>query len=192
MFPINCPESSRRHFLSASGFGLSGLALAGLLERDGVLQAAPPAKPPTEPVVHNLLPKATHKPPKAQAMISLFLGGGPSHLDMLDPKPALKKYEGKIYPGSEIAFDNAGGATKQVMASPFKFEKRGESGLEISEVLPHMAGVADDLCLIRSMHLGGLRNHVAGMRALNTARGTGATRPALGSWLSYALGSESQ
>jgi hypothetical protein len=192
MFPINCPESSRRHFLSASGFGLSGLALAGLLERDGVLQAAPPTKPPTEPVVHNLLPKSSHKPPKAQAMISLFLGGGPSHLDMLDPKPALKKYEGKIYPGSEIAFDNAGGATKQVMASPFKFEKRGQSGLEISEVLPHMASVADDLCLIRSMHLGGLRNHVAGMRALNTARGTGATRPALGSWLSYALGSESQ
>ncbi|MFM1800878.1 MAG: hypothetical protein RJA81_230, partial [Planctomycetota bacterium] len=65
-------------------------------------------------------------------------------------------------------------------------------GLEISELMPHMASMADDLCLIRSMHLGGLRNHVAGMRALNTARGTGATRPALGSWLSYALGTESE
>lgn len=191
MFYGNCPESNRRHFLSASGFGLSGLALAGLLQRDGVVRAAPP-KPPTEPVVHDLKPKSPHKEPKARAMISMFMGGGPSHLDMFDPKPLLKKYEGKIYPGAEIAFDNAGGATKQVMASPFRFDKHGQSGLEISELLPHMARLADDLCLIRSMHLGGLRNHVAGMRALNTARGTGASRPALGSWLSYALGSESQ
>ncbi|MFM1801230.1 MAG: hypothetical protein RJA81_582, partial [Planctomycetota bacterium] len=178
----NCPESSRRHFLSASGFGLSGLALAGLLKNEGLVQAAPPEKPPTEPIVHDLKPRKPHREPKARSMISLFMGGGPSHLDMFDPKPALKRYEGKIFQGSDIAFDNAGGATKQVMASPFRFRHHGESGLEISELMPHMASMADDLCLIRSMHLGGLRNHVAGMRALNTTRGTGATRPALGSW----------
>jgi hypothetical protein len=169
---------------------LSSLALAWLMQQDEA-RAVPP-KPEMEPRTFDLLPKPPHFEPRATAMISLFMGGGPSHLDMLDPKPMLDRYDGKIFPGDDVKFDNAGGASMSVMASPFKFAKQGQSGIEISELVPHLAEIVDDITLIRSMHLGGIRNHVAGMRALNTGRGDGASRPALGSWLTYGLGSESQ
>jgi hypothetical protein len=185
--PHCCP--SRRHVLGTGALGLGGLGLAHLLARDGLL-AADPAKPPLEKVGHDLSPKPPHHAPKATAMISLFMGGGPSHIDLFDPKPKLKDLDGKLFPG-DIQYDNAGGASKVVMASPFKFAKRGKSGLEISDLLPHTAGIADDICLVRSMNLGGIRNHVAGMRAMDTGRGP-AGRPALGSWVTYGLGSVSQ
>ncbi len=180
----------RRHFLGSGMMGLGAFGLASILGREGLLGAVVPEKPPLEKLVFDSLPKKPHFPAKAKSMISLFMGGGPSHLDMFDPKPLLEKYDGKLFPG-EIKFDNAGDASKSVMASPFKFEKRGQSGLELSELIPHTAGIADEITLVRSMNLGGIRNHVAGMKAMDTGRGPSG-RPALGSWMTYGLGSESQ
>jgi hypothetical protein len=180
--------NSRRHFLQASAMSLSGLGLAHLLQRDGALAAAPQA-PMLERVTYNMLPKPPMHEPTAKAMISMFMGGGPSHMDMYDPKPLLNQYDGKLFPG-DIKYDNAGGATKVVMGSPFKFKKHGQCGTEISELLPHQASIVDDIALVRSMNLDGIRNHVAGMRAMDTGRGPGG-RPALGSWVTYGLGSES-
>src|SRR5436190_515173 len=93
------PLHSRRHFLASSTFGLSSLALAYLLNNDGLLAA--PTRPELEPKKYDLLPKAPHHPPRAKAMISLFMQGGPSHVDLLDPKPVLDRYagEGKSFPG---------------------------------------------------------------------------------------------
>ncbi len=182
---------SRRHFLGSNAFNLGALGLASLLKADGLLGAVNPEKPLLERVSYNTLPKRPQFEPRAKAMISMFMGGGPSHLDLLDPKPLLKKYDGKLFPSGDIKFDNPGGASRIVMASPFEFKKRGECGTEISELLPHTAGIADDICVIRSMNLMGIRNHEAGMRAMDTGSSLKG-RPALGSWLTYGLGSENQ
>ncbi|HYF37247.1 MAG TPA: DUF1501 domain-containing protein, partial [Prosthecobacter sp.] len=182
---------SRRHFLGTSAFNLGSLGMLSLLQKDGLLAATGPEKPLLERVTYDTLPKKPHHEPRAKAMISLFMGGGPSHMDMFDPKPLLNKWDGKLFPGGEIKFDNAGGATRTVMGSPFKFTKHGECGMELSELIPHTGSIADDICLVRSMNLTGIRNHVAGMKALDTGSGLGG-RPALGSWLTYGLGSESE
>ncbi len=181
--------ASRRHFLGSGLMGLGSVALATLLQQDGLLAA--PEKPPLEPVTYDLKPKPAHHPARANAVISLFMGGGPSHLDLFDPKPLLDKYDGQIFPGGEIKFDNAGGASKAVMRSPFRFQKHGQSGIELSELLPHTAQIVDDITLVRSMNLGGIRNHVAGMQAMTFGRND-PTRPSLGSWITYGLGSETQ
>ncbi len=178
---------SRRHFLQQQSFGLSGLALAWLLKQDG-LHAAPP-KPATEPIVYDLLPKAANHEPKAKAMISMFMQGGPSHHDLFDPKPELQKRHLESFPG-EIKYDNAAEASSKLFASPWKFSPHGQCGMELSELLPHLGTVADDICLIRSMRTG-VNNHGQSINAINTGRITGG-RPALGSWVTYALGSESQ
>jgi hypothetical protein len=178
---------SRRHFLQQQSFGISGLALAWLLKQDGV-HAAPP-KPATEPIVYDLLPKAPSHEPKAKAMISMFMQGGPSHHDLFDPKPELQKRHLQSFPG-EIKYDNAAEASSKLFASPWKFSPHGECGMELSELLPHLGTVADDICLIRSMRTG-VNNHGQSINAINTGRITGG-RPALGSWVTYALGSESQ
>jgi hypothetical protein len=180
---------SRRHFLGTSAFHLGALGLTSLLQDDGVIAA--PAKPALEPAVFDTLPKGAHHEPRAKAMISLFMGGGPSHMDMFDPKPLLNEWDGKLFPGGEIKFDNSGGATRTVMGSPFQFSRHGQSGIEMSELIPHMGGIADDICLLRGMNLKGIRNHVAGMKAMDTGSGISG-RPALGSWVTYGLGSESR
>jgi hypothetical protein len=184
---MNTPLCSRRHFLRASSFGLGSLALAHLLNEDGLL--AGPVKPHAGPSRFDLLPKAPHHPPRARAMISLLMIGGPSQMDLFDPKPVLAKYDGQPFPG-EIKYDNAAEASSKVFASPFKFQAHGQCGMELSELLPHLGGVADDICLIRSMKTG-VNNHGQSMYALNTGRIT-AGRPSLGSWLGYGLGTESQ
>jgi hypothetical protein len=191
---IPAPEhccTSRRHFLGTSAWSLGSLGLAWLLGQESASALPPPEKPELEPLHFDTRPQRPHHAPRAKAMISIFMGGGPSHLDLFDPKPTLEKYDGKIFPGGDIKYDNAGGASKIVMASPFKFAKRGGSGMEISELLPHTAEIADELTLIRSMNLQGIRNHVAGMRAMTTARGP-VGRPSMGSWITYGLGSESE
>ena len=186
-------NASRRHFLSSGAFGLGGLALSWLAEQDRAHAADQlPKKPLFETPTFDLLPKARPLPARADAMISIFMGGGPSHLDMFDPKPRMARYDGKLFPRDDIDYDNAGGASKVVMASPFRFRKCGESGMEVSELLPHTQTIVDEITLIRSMNLPGIRNHVAGMRAMNTGRGRGGSLPALGSWMTYGLGSESR
>lgn len=178
---------SRRHFLACNAMGLGAVALAWLLNEDGLLGA--PAMPPREPQQYDLTPKPPHKPARAKAMISLFMQGGPSHLDMFDPKPELQRYDGKTFPGT-IKYDNAAQASSKVLGSPWKFSKHGECGMELSELLPGLAEVVDDITLIRSMHTG-VNNHGQSIRALNSGRVLPG-RPCMGSWITYGLGSESQ
>lgn len=178
---------SRRHFLTQQAFGLSGVALAYLLKQDGV--SAAPAKPTLERPTYDLLPKQPKREPQARAMISMFMQGGPSHIDLFDPKPELQKRHLQSFTG-DIKYDNAAEASAKLFASPWKFAKHGECGMDLSELLPGLAGVADDICLIRSMHTG-VNNHGQSINALNTGRVTPG-RPALGSWMTYGLGSESQ
>ncbi|MBX3451536.1 MAG: DUF1501 domain-containing protein [Planctomycetaceae bacterium] len=178
---------SRRHFLTQQAFGLSGLALNWLLSQDAAHAA--PAKPTLEKPTYDLTPKSPRREPQAKAMISMFMQGGPSHIDLFDPKPELEKHHLQNFSG-EIKYDNAAEASAKVFASPWKFSKHGECGMELSELLPELGGVADDICLIRSMHTG-VNNHGQSINALNTGR-IQAGRPALGSWMTYGLGSESQ
>lgn len=177
---------TRRHFLQQQAFGLSGVALAWLMKQDGLL-AAPP-KPTLERPTYDLRPKAPAHPPQAKAMISMFMQGGPSHHDLFDPKPELQKRHLESFPG-DIKYDNAAEASAKLFASPWKFSKHGECGMDLSELLPNLGTVADDICLIRSMHTG-VNNHGQSINALNTGRTTGG-RPALGSWMTYGLGNES-
>jgi Protein of unknown function (DUF1501) len=179
--------SCRRHFLASQGLGLGTIALTWMLHRDGVLGAPP--KPTLERPVYDLKPKASPAPAKARAMISLWMQGGPSHIDLFDPKPELRKRHLQNFDG-EIKYDNAGQASAKLFASPWNFQRHGGCGMELSELLPCLGGVADDLTLVRSMTTG-VNNHGQSISALTTGRITPG-RPVLGSWLTYALGTESQ
>ena len=179
---------SRRHFLQANSFGLGGLALAWLLRQDNALADAP-VKPIDAPDRYDLLPKKPHFEPKAKAMISLFMMGGPSQMDLFDPKPMLTKYDGQKFPG-ELKYDNLAESSAKVFGSPWKFSPRGKCGMDLSELVPHLAEVADDITLIRSMQ-SGVNNHQQALFALNGGRIT-AGRPTLGAWLTYGLGSVTQ
>jgi hypothetical protein len=185
--PLPHSGATRRQLLSNSTLGVGGLALAWLLGEEGLLAA--PVKPDLVPRAFDLKPKPPHFQAKAKAMISIFMQGGPSHHDLFDPKPILAKYDGKPFPGT-IQYDNAAEASAKVLPSPWKFAKRGKSGIELSELLPELAKVVDDITLIRSMKTG-VNNHVQSIHALNTGR-IQAGRPVLGSWLTYGLGSASQ
>jgi hypothetical protein len=177
---------SRRHLLHAGGFGLGTLALASLLDGEGLLAA--PAKPMFDaPKRFDTQPKPPHFRPRANAMISLFMMGGPSQMDLFDPKPMLDKHDGQAFPG-ELKFDNVAEASSKVFGSPWKFAPRGECGMELSELLPCLGSVADEITLIRSMQ-SGVSNHLQGLNAMNSGAVT-AGRPALGSWLTYGLGCE--
>src|SRR5688572_3787121 len=178
---------SRRHFVSRGAFGLGGFGLAWLLKQDGLLGA--PEKPMLETPHYDLLPKKPHFAPRATAMISMFMQGGPSHIDLFDPKPELDKLDGKKFPG-EVKYDDAANASTKVMASPWKFQKHGQCGTEVSELLPNFAGIVDDVVVLRGMQTG-VNNHGQSIYALQNGR-TVAGRPTIGSWLTYALGSESQ
>src|SRR5262249_22316284 len=173
---------SRRHFLTASGRGIGSLALAPLLRELGLLAA--PSKPLLVEPTYDLLPKKPHFEPKAKAMISIFLIGGPSQIDLFDYKPALAKLDGKDFPDAgAIKYDNPAQASKRVLGPAWKFKKYGHCGMEMSELIPHIGSIADDITLIRSMHTG-VNNHLPSMYALNTGRQVPG-RAHLGSWLSY-------
>ncbi len=177
---------TRRHFLEQQAFGLSGLALTWLLGQEA---SAAPNKPELEPRTFDVKPKRPAHPPQATAMISMFMQGGPSHHDMFDPKPELTKRHLQTYTG-DIQYDNAAEASAKLFASPWKFAPRGQCGMELSELVPHLGEIADDITLIRSMHTG-VNNHGQSINALNTGNFQSG-RPALGTWITYALGSESQ
>src|ERR1700721_1783788 len=114
---------------------LGPIALAWLLHRDGGVCGGDPPKPTLERPVYDLKPKDPPRPPRARAMISLFMQGGPSHLDLFDPKPELQKSDGKTFTG-EIRRDNDGEASARLLASPWKFKQHGVCGIALSELLP--------------------------------------------------------
>jgi hypothetical protein len=120
-------------------------------------------------------------------MISLFMHGGPSHMDLTDPKPELTRLDGKEYSG-DVHYSFANEASRNLFGSPWKFKKHGQCGMDFSELLPHTAGIADDLCMIRSMHTGH-NGHEVSIRYMNAGIPAVLGRPSLGAWLTYALGS---
>lgn len=184
MAPFPC---SRRHFLARNAMGLGTVALAYLLNQDGLL-ARPAAV--EKPESFDLLPKSPHFAPQATAMISLFMHGGPSHMDLLDPKPELTKRHGTEYQG-DIKFSFVNRASKRLMGTRWKFQKHGECGTEVSELLPHFANIVDDVCVIRSMHTG-FNGHEVSIRYFHGGIPAVLGRPTVGAWLTYGLGSESQ
>ncbi|MAV34913.1 MAG: hypothetical protein CMJ59_05595 [Planctomycetaceae bacterium] len=184
---MHSSTSTRRHFLGQQAFGLGGLALAWLSDRDA-LRAAP-VKPDLQRRPFDLKPRSPAHTPQATAMISLFMQGGPSHMDLCDPKPELVRHHLQSYTG-DIHYDNVGQASTKLFAGPWKFSRHGECGMELSELLPALGQVADDICLIRSMHTG-ISGHETGISAMNTGRSKRG-RPSLGSWLVYGLGSVNQ
>jgi hypothetical protein len=177
---------SRRQFLNRS-YGIGGIALATLLRDEGLL--ANPALAGSGPQHFDTVPKPPASFGRAKAMISMFMQGGPSHMDLFDPKPMLDKYDGKDFPG-EVKYDDAAGASREVMASLWKFKKHGQSGMDFSELVPHMGSIADDITMIRSMHTG-VNNHGQSIYALLNGTALGG-RPTLGSWVTYGLGSENR
>lgn len=178
---------NRRKFLQESAAGLGAAALWHLLALEGRAGAE------TElPSVNPLQPKAAHFAAKAKSVIFLFMEGGPSQLDLFDPKPEMKKWEGQTLPesmtkGLNLAFIKP---TAKVWASPRLFKPRGKCGMEISDFLPHIGTCADDICLMRSLYTEQI-NHHPGQLMMNCGLGV-VGRPAMGAWLTYGLGSESQ
>ncbi len=186
MFDQSLP--SRRQFLAHNAMGVGSVALAWLLQQENLL-----AKPPivAEKEVHrDLLPRSPHYAPQAQAMISLFMHGGPAHMDLTDPKPELTKHDGQDYSG-EVTYSFVNRASKKLLGSPFKFQKHGECRTELSELLPHLGEIVDDICLIRSMHTGH-NGHEVSIRYFHSGIPAVLGRPTLGAWLTYALGSETR
>jgi hypothetical protein len=179
---------ARRAFLLQSAFGIGGFALADLLRRDGLL-ADPPGRP-GENLPLDMRPRPAHFAPRAQAMISLFMHGGPSHVDLLDPKPELTRHHGQDYAG-QVNFSFVNRASRKLFGSPWQFAHHGSCGTEVSELLPRTAEIVDDLCVIRSMHTGH-NGHEVSIRYFHGGIAGVTGRPTLGSWITYALGSEAQ
>ena len=173
---------ARRHMLAQSCLGFSGLA-AALQQQQA---AAEPPRPELIPQVWDMTPKSATAPAQATAMISLFMQGGPSHIDLFDPKPELTRLHMKTYDG-KIKYDNAGEASSKLFGTPWRFRRYGQCGMDLSEPASALGTVADDVCMIRSMHTG-VNNHGESIKALNTGRQLPG-RPALGSWLTFGLGS---
>jgi hypothetical protein len=157
---------SRREMLTRSGVGFGMLGLSNLLAEESAAARTPMAV------------AAGHFKPRAKHVIFLFMNGGPSHVDTFDPKPELKKQEGKPGKGGKY------------MPSPFAFHKHGDSGIDMSELYPNLGRCADEMCIIRSMHTT-TPNHEPGLLMMNSGAQQ-PIRPCLGSWLTYGLGSENQ
>jgi hypothetical protein len=168
---------SRREALRQAGCGFGMLALADLLA------AAEPDR-----AVRPFAERASHHAPRAKRVIFLYMPGGPSQVDLFDPKPRLLSENGQPLPFEKPKLERT--RTGNLLASPWKFRKHGQSGIEISQLLPHTAALADDLCVIRSMVADNI-NHTGA--ALQMCTGEQAfSRPSLGSWLTYGLGTENQ
>src|SRR6266403_1044596 len=136
---------TRRDFLCRCGMGMGGLGFGTLMAQTGLL--APEARAGT--AINPLAPKTSQFPARAKRVIHIFLNGGPSHVDTFDPKPALEKYANKPLPSGNLPTERKTGAA---FPSPFKFKKHGQSGIDVSEIFPHVASCVDDICFVRSMH----------------------------------------
>ncbi len=173
---------SRRKFLADAGGGLGLLALSAMLANDAT--AAAKANNP-------LAPKKPNFQPRAKRVLWLFMHGGPSHVDLFDPKPELVKLAGRPLPDSFGEVMTRRAVAKNPLLGPVKpFRPRGQSGLEISDFFPHLSACADELCVIRSMH-GDSVNHPQSVYQMNTGSIL-MGRPSVGSWVAYGLGTENQ
>jgi hypothetical protein len=166
---------TRRQFLQRAGMGFGALGLAALLSEEMFGSNARAAEQ-----VASLVPRAPQFPAKAKHVVHIFAQGAPSHVDTWDPKPSLARYNGRAIPGSEGV----------AMASPFKFAKKGKSGIEVSEVFPKLGELVDDLAVIRSMYTD-IPAHEVATVFMNTGS-TRLARPSMGSWVLYGLGTENQ
>jgi len=171
------PLANRREFLRTAAHGMGAWALSDLMASDGIAAGGM---------------VAPHFAPKAKNIIYMFMGGGPSQFELFDPKPALEKYDGSSLPPEmtrdmKLAFIKP---TAKVMASRFKFSPQGQSGMELSELAPHLGEVADDICLIRSMHTDAFNHHPGQLLLFTGSIMPG--RPTMGAWALYGLGSESE
>jgi hypothetical protein len=167
---------SRRAFVRSICAGLGSVGLLSMLAEDQARAAL--AAPPTV---------GPHFAPRAKHNIFLFLPGGPSQIDMFDPKPALQKYAGQRPSSVNLRTERTTGG---LMPSPFKFQKHGQAGIEVSELLPNIAKTIDDICVVRSMYTFNPTHTPA--RSLFHSGNIAATRPSMGSWISYGLGTENQ
>jgi uncharacterized protein (DUF1501 family) len=181
---------TRRHFFGQCGVGVGKIALASLLA-ESLARGAGAAQPAANPLAANpLVPKPPHYAPRAKRVIHLFMAGAPSQLELFDNKPKLTEYEGRPIPpevigGQRYAFIRPDAAA---MGPQFKFARHGQSGAELSEMLPHLARVVDDICLVKSVHTDQF-NHAPAQIFLNTGFSQPG-RPSIGSWVTYGLGAE--
>jgi hypothetical protein len=179
---------TRRHFFRQSGLRIGSLALLGLLD-DRAL-ACEPARP--EATLDPLAVRPPHFTPKAKSVIYLFMAGAPSQVDLLDPKPKLRKHDGQPIPeelvkGERFAFIKG---TPRLLGSPYSFEKVGQAGVEVSELLPHFKAIVDEVAVVRSVHTTQF-NHAPAQIFMNTGHQI-VGRPSMGAWLTYGLGSENR
>jgi len=189
MAPDELIQLTRRDFLATSTTGLGTLALAAMLERDGLLAAEARLAARADP----LAPKTPHFTPKAKNCILIYFEGAPSHIDLFDPKPKLNELDGQKLPDSMLAnvrFAFIKKETVRLMGSPRKFQKYGQCGMDLSDFLPHIGSCADDIAFIRSMHTDQF-NHHPGQLMMNCGS-PNFGRPTMGSWLNYGLGNESR
>ena len=173
---------TRRETLQRMGTGLGALGLAGILAGDdSLVGASAPHSSST------LSPKHSHFAPRAKHIIHLFMNGGPSQVDTFDPKPALEQFHGQRPASADLKTERKTGG---LLKSPFRFQRYGESGIPVSDLFPEIGSCIDDICVIRSMHTN-IPNHEPSLLMMCSGE-TQPTRPAMGSWLLYGLGSENQ
>ncbi|MDV6034262.1 MAG: DUF1501 domain-containing protein [Phycisphaera sp. RhM] len=174
----------RREFFAAGGLGMGSLAMAAMASRDAI------ATPATDPTYRAL---GLHLPQRAKRVIYLFQSGAPSQLDLLDHKPLLNERHGTELPasvrgGQRLTGMSGNQSSLPLVGSPWKFSRHGQSGAQLSELMPHLAGVADELCIVRSMHTEAI-NHGPGVTFVQTGS-MFPGRPSMGAWLDYGLGRE--
>jgi hypothetical protein len=177
-------HATRRWFLKDCGVGLGAIALNALLAESGRASEQAPADP--------MAPRKPHFAPKARRVIYLFMGGAPSHLELFDHKPQLAKFNGTLPPpellkGYRAAFINP---NSKLLGPKFKFNKVGKNGTELSELLPHLAEVVDDIAILKGMATDAFNHAPAQLFALTGSQQFG--RPSMGAWVTYGLGSESK
>ncbi len=195
---MNCPcrgpsgpetrPTTRREFLASAGGGLGMLALSTLLAEEELVGREEGSLPPSG---RRDRPPGAHHAPRAHSVIFLFMSGGPSHVDLFDPKPELSRLHGERLPPSFGAVKTRRGVEKnRLLASKRTFSRHGAAGLEFSDFVPHMASCADDLCILRGMY-GDSVTHPESVYLMNTGSIL-MGRPSLGSWVSYGLGTENR
>ncbi|MFM7057859.1 MAG: DUF1501 domain-containing protein, partial [Planctomycetota bacterium] len=175
---VGAAAIGRRGMLSQCGMGFGAVALAELLRTEQLRGAE---REPLNP----MQPRPAQLPSRVKHVIHLFMNGGPSHVDTFDPKPELQRRGGELLSGGNLKTERPTGA---LFPSPWRFRRHGQSGIEVSELFPHTAQHVDDMCIIRSMHAD-VPNHEPSLWLMNCGEGR-MPRPAMGSWVTYGLGSE--